>query len=86
MLSERVRETILAASVAASVSGLVSFGLQRTFHTNEVPKAPAPNAVESLRHCALVCNGHRVMAIQWEGGNVSRCECDFAAEEVCDAH
>jgi hypothetical protein len=82
MLSDRTKETIIAASVAASVSGLVSFTLQHSLLKSDVkPAAHAPDAVSSLRACALVCNGHRVGAIQWADGLISRCECDFLSEE-----
>ena len=81
MLSDRTKETIIAASVAAFVSGSVSYTLQHAlFKPDPKTLAHEPDALSSLRACALACNGHRVMAIQWTDGFISRCECDFSLE------
>jgi len=81
VLSERTKETIIAASVAASVSGLVSFTLQHSLLKPSVPKAVQTDAIEALRVCALFCNGHRPMAVTWESGTIASCQCDFNLED-----
>jgi len=80
MLSERTRETVIAASVAAFVSGSLGFTLQHSVFKPTEKKAPPPDAGAALAFCAKVCGSANLMAIQWTDGVVSRCECDVRIE------